>query len=307
MEIRQFRYFLSIADTGSFSRAAQVLHIAQPALSQQIAQLEGELGEQLLVRHRAGVQMTQQGEVFYRHAQRVLKAIAETALAVQGSAAQAAGRVSLGLPQSTAEQYAMPLLQALREHHPAIELEVFDEISGYLLRSLLQGRLDMAVIVSDEDAQLLASQALFDEELFLVSRSDMAPRKKAIDMKAMCALPLALPGMAHGVRARVELAVRQAALILPTPVVQANSMRVMRRAVLQGLAHAIMPWAAVAEELQEGRMQITPLKPRLSRRVYLCTAPDSELSLAGQAVHALLRERCIEDVRSGHWQGAALI
>jgi LysR family transcriptional regulator, nitrogen assimilation regulatory protein len=307
MEIRQFRYFLSIADTGSFSRAAQVLHIAQPALSQQIAQLEGELGEQLLVRHRAGVQMTQQGEVFYRHAQRVLKAIAETALAVQGSAAQAAGRVSLGLPQSTAEQYAMPLLQALREHHPAIELEVFDEISGYLLRSLLQGRLDMAVIVSDEDAQLLASQALFDEELFLVSRSDMAPRKKAIDMKAMCALPLALPGMAHGVRARVELAVRQAALILPTPVVQANSMRVMRRAVLQGLAHAIMPWAAVAEELQEGRMQITPLKPRLSRRVYLCTAPDSELSLAGQAVHALLRERCLEDVRSGHWQGAALI
>jgi LysR family transcriptional regulator, nitrogen assimilation regulatory protein len=251
--------------------------------------------------------MTQQGEVFYRHAQRVLKAIAETALAVQGSAAQAAGRVSLGLPQSTAEQYAMPLLQALREHHPAIELEVFDEISGYLLRSLLQGRLDMAVIVSDEDAQLLASQALFDEELFLVSRSDMAPRKKAIDMKAMCALPLALPGMAHGVRARVELAVRQAALILPTPVVQANSMRVMRRAVLQGLAHAIMPWAAVAEELQEGRMQITPLKPRLSRRVYLCTAPDSELSLAGQVVHALLRDHCLEDVRSGRWQGAALI
>lgn len=307
MEIRQFRYFLSIADTGSFSRAAQVLHIAQPALSQQMAQLEAELGQPLLVRHRAGVQMTQQGEVFYRHAQQVLKAVAETTRAVQESENQATGRVTLGVPQSTAEMYALPLFRTLAQDFPQIELEIFDEISGQLIRGLLQGRLDLAVVVSDEDAKLLHSEPLFDEELYLVSRPDQRPKQKAIEVQALCHLPLALPGIAHGVRAKIELALKQEGLTLPTPLVQANSMRIMRRAVLEGIAHTILPWAAVAEELCNKLVQITPFKPRLKRRVYLCTAPDFSLAIAGQTVHTILRAQCLDEINSGRWQGATLI
>ena len=75
MEIRQLRYFLKIAELGSFSRASQTLHVAQPALSHQIAQLDGELGHGLLHRRHNGVQMTEQGQAFYSQAQQILKEI----------------------------------------------------------------------------------------------------------------------------------------------------------------------------------------------------------------------------------------
>ena len=107
MEIRQLRYFVSIADLGSLSRASKALFIAQPALSQQMAQLEAELGQPLLVRLPGGVQMTDQGQVFYRHAQRILKQLNEIGSALGECANQPAGIVAVGLPQSTAAQYAM--------------------------------------------------------------------------------------------------------------------------------------------------------------------------------------------------------
>ncbi|MEP6790654.1 MAG: LysR family transcriptional regulator, partial [Ramlibacter sp.] len=145
MEIRQFRYFVRIADMGSFSRAAQTLHIAQPALSQQIAQLEDELGQALLHRLPGGVRLTEAGSVFYRHAQRLLAQLAEVEGAVAHVAAHPSGSVRVGLPQSTASHYALPLLARLRESFPGIEIEFFDELSGHLLRGLNTGRLDIAV------------------------------------------------------------------------------------------------------------------------------------------------------------------
>jgi LysR family nitrogen assimilation transcriptional regulator len=77
MELRQLRYFVSIVDHGSLSRAALVLHVAQPALTQQLRQLEEELGAQLLHRSAHGVTSTDAGKVFYEHAQAILKQVAD--------------------------------------------------------------------------------------------------------------------------------------------------------------------------------------------------------------------------------------
>jgi LysR family nitrogen assimilation transcriptional regulator len=252
MEIRQLRYFVRIADLGSFSRAAQALHVAQPALSQQIAQLEQELGQPLLIRGPAGVKPTAQGDVFYRHAQQLLKQWSDVASAVATAAAHPAGTVRVGLPQSTAAHYAMPLLAAMRERYPAIEIEFFDEISGNLLRGLHSGRLDLAVLVSDEDAKLLDAVPLLDETLFLVSAAGHAPRGKSVTIERLAALPLALPGHEHGVRALVEGAVGARGLRLSNVAVLANSMSIMCEAIRQGMAHGVMPWAAVSVPVAAG-------------------------------------------------------
>lgn len=306
MEIRQFRYFVSIADLGSLSRASRALHIAQPALSQQMAQLEAELGQPLLVRRSSGVQMTEQGRVFYRHAQRLLKQLGEIGPALGECASQPAGIVAVGLPQSTSSQYAMQLVAALEASYPAIAVEFFDEISGNLLAGLNSGRLDLAVLVSDEDAALLNAVPLMDEELFLVSHPDQVPRGRSVTLKRLAALPLTLPGLGHGVRALVEQAVRGQGLELPLPRVVANSMSIMRQAMRDGIAHGVMPWGAVAHDLQAGTLRATPLSPRLRRRAYLCTAHDAQLSLAGQAVARRLTETTHARIAAGEWQGAFL-
>jgi len=307
MEIRQFKYFVKIADLGSFSRASRVLHIAQPALSQQMAQLEAELGHALLLREPRGVRLTEPGQAFYRHAQRLLRQVDDTAAAVRQCAAQPAGTVSVGLPLSTAAQYALPLLGAVRERHPGIEIEFFDEISGNLLRGLDSGRLDIAVLVNDDDARLVPGVALMDELLFMVSRAGAGPARKSVSLRQLHALALALPGPGQGVRPILDQALAQQGLRLGPLAVCANSMSIMRHALYEGLAHGVMPWGAVADDVQAGRLVAARITPALSRRVHVCTAPDASLSLAGQAVRELLLQVTRQRVRARQWRGVKLL
>lgn len=307
MELRQFRYFIKIADLGSFSRASRALHIAQPALSQQIALLESELGQQLLLRDARGVRLTEPGRALYSHAQRLLRQVDDTFTAVRHSAAQPVGRVCVGLPLSTASQYALPLHVAARERHPGIEIEFFDEISGNLIHGLNSGRLDLAVLVNDEDARLVPGVPLMDEELFLVSRDDIRPESQTISLRQLPGLPLALPGAGQGVRPILDQALAQHALRLGPLAVCANSMSIMRHALLEGLAHGVMPWGAVCDEVSAGRLVLTPIVPALSRRVHVCTGPDGNLSIAARCVHDLLLQVTRDRVATGQWHGVALL
>ena len=299
MELRQFRYFIKIADLGSFSKASRALHIAQPALSQQIALMEAELGHQLFLRESRGVRLTEPGRAMYSHAQRLLRQVEDTFSAVKHSAAQPVGKVSVGLPLSTASQYALPLLAAVRERNPGIEIEFFDEISGNLIHGLNSGRLDLAVLVNDEDALLLPGVQLMDERLFLVSRPDARPTRKTMSLRQLPGLPLALPGSGQGVRPILDQALAQRGLKLGPLAVCANSMSIMRHALLEGLAHGVMPWGAVCDDVQAGRLTLTSITPALTRRVHVCAGPDAGLSLAAKAVHDLLLEVTRRRVHAG--------
>jgi LysR family nitrogen assimilation transcriptional regulator len=120
VELRQLRYYVAILDHGSLSRAARVLHVAQPALTQQLRQLEEELGTQLLHRTAQGMLATDAGKVFYEHAQAILKQVGDAKSAVAHSAEKPAGAVTVGLPQSISGALALPLLKAVRASYPDI-------------------------------------------------------------------------------------------------------------------------------------------------------------------------------------------
>jgi LysR family nitrogen assimilation transcriptional regulator len=307
MEIRQLRYFVRIADMGSLSRASQVLHIAQPALSQQMAQLEAELGQPLLHRRHNGVQVTEQGAAFYRHAQKILRDLDDLGNVVNQSAQAPSGTVTVGLPQSTAAHYALPLLSEIQRRHPGIGVEFFDEISGNLLRGIQSGRMEIAVLVSDQDAALTDAVALMEEELFLIAAPGKFDDGAPIPLAQLATIALTLPGMEHGVRAMVEQAVRAAGAQLPRPSIVANSINIMRQAVKAGAACSVMPWAAVCDDVDAGKLRAIPLQPALSRTVHVCCARDLQLSLAGRAVKELLIEQTRDRVRQGLWRGARLL
>src|SRR3954469_11053805 len=172
MELRQLRYFVSIVDHGSLSRAALVLHVAQPALTQQLRQLEEELGAQLLHRSAQGVLSTDAGKVFYEHAQAILKQVGDARSAVTQSTTRPSGSVTLGLPHSISGALALPLLLAVRERFPEITLQLTEELSGSLAEQLKAGRINLAVLFDDGQLGGFATAALVEEELMFICRSN---------------------------------------------------------------------------------------------------------------------------------------
>lgn len=306
MEIRQLRYFLKIADAGSFSRASQALHVAQSALSSRILELEQELGVRLLHRKRSGVGLSEHGRTFYAHAQRIVRQLDELPQIMRQATGGITGRVAIGLPASTALRFAAPLLDAAAEVCPGVGLELFDEPSGNLRRGIESGRLDLAVMVSDEDAHGLQAIALMDEELFFVAAPGTA-LPVAMPVADLASQRLALPSQNQGVRQLVEQAVRAAGVELPVPAVQANSLGIMLHSAERGLAASILPWTAVQDRVAAGTLQAVPLVPALSRRVRVCSAPEQPLSAAGDAVLALLLQVVRQQVARGAWRGVRLL
>src|SRR5690606_35027265 len=151
MELRQLRYFITIAECGSFSRAAQVVNVAQSALSHQLSLLEGELGTRLLHRMPRGVTPTEAGQAFLAHAVSVLRQVEDAKASVRGPLGQPRGKVSLGVPSSVCNALAAPLLRSVRTQLPGVELEMTEQASGALAAQLHSGLINLAVLFDDVD------------------------------------------------------------------------------------------------------------------------------------------------------------
>ena len=294
MELRQLRYFTKIADMGSLSGAARALHISQPSLSYQLAQLEEQMGKQLLLRQPSGVRMTVEGEALYREALQILRRVDCIQEVVVSAQAQLSGRVTVAMAHTQAMQYALPLIRKVREVYPRIQMEVFDGTSVDMLRAVGSGQKDLAVLVWEHEAQALACQPVMEEELFLVSRADQAPCCDAIARSEVGRLPLIIPSRDQ-VPALYELELGIDSHSQPgmhadhaRNIVVANSVGIYRQAILAGMAHSLQPWGALYEEIQAGLVRATPLAPRVFRKVWLGTARGAPLSQATRAVRQLL-------------------
>lgn len=146
MNLRRLKYFVKIVDIGSLTQAAEVLHIAQPALSQQVATLESELDQKLLVRTKRGVTSTEAGKVLYSHARAILQQ-GELAQRAVGNVGQiVSGQVSIGLaPGTSSSPRIRPLLQAVRDQYPQMTVYLHENSSAALNEKGRRGQLDMAV------------------------------------------------------------------------------------------------------------------------------------------------------------------
>ena len=149
MELRQLRYFLTIADQGSFSKAAGELGIAQSSLSEQMTRLEKDLGVTLFRRSTLGVTLTESARIFYEQARAVLQKIETARAVVTGSSRNPAGTVLLGMPQTVSGVLALPLLLAAKKMFPNVELRITEELTRDLVERLRQGRTQLAILIDD--------------------------------------------------------------------------------------------------------------------------------------------------------------
>lgn len=206
MNIRQLQFFVAIVEEGSLSKAALKVHVAQPSLSQHLRQLESEMKAKLLFRGPKGVEPTEAGQTLLHHARLILGHIEVARDAIVGSQQQPVGNVRFGIPGTVANVLAMPLVEEMRAKFPMIRLSLAEAMSGDILGWLREGRVDIGIIYRTADAQLISSEHLLTEELWLI-----APNRKGlpttsateISFQEAAKLDLVLPTTAHGLAHRI--------------------------------------------------------------------------------------------------------
>jgi LysR family nitrogen assimilation transcriptional regulator len=304
MELRQLRYFLAIAEHGTFSKAASKVFVAQSALSHQLAQLEDELGARLFERSRRGVELTEAGVVFHTYATSILRQVEDAASSVAGLTDSPAGKVVFGIPHSASHALALPLLKAVREELPKVQLELTEELTGNLTRQLLAGSLHMAILFDDGTLEDFIAEPLVSEKMSLIYRPEAADKnaKASISFRDALAKPLILPAQPHGVRPLIEQQAAQAGLLAPNVVADISSISILRTSLLAGLGFTILPVMPLKAELDSGALVALSIRaPRVQRVVALCRSRQIPLSTAAASVGALTAKVVRALCQQGLW------
>lgn len=309
MELRQFKYFVAIVDSGSLSRAAQNLYIAQSALSKQISDLEGELGTQLLERTRSGVRVTETGQVFYEYSQAILKQVDDVKAAVKSTASHIVGQVAVAIPQSVSNALALPLNIAARQKLPGITLNLNEELTGNLIDQLQQGRVDFMLFTDNVSTAGFKVRPIVQEELFLISATNNPPVPPGAELTLVNAvdLPLLLSSREHDhcLRSLVEIQAANEGVAIKNVVAEINSVHILKSAVLAGLGHTIFPKAPVQVEINQGSLQATRIGGQgLFRNLVICTSKSIPMTNPKRAVLGLILEVIHGLCESGAWPGA---
>lgn len=310
MDIRQLRYFVAIAEQGSFSRAAAQLHVAQPALSLHVRNMETDLKVQLLHRSPKGVTPTEAGAILLRNARIILDQIAIAEEEIRGHESDPAGEVRLGLPGTVSEVLSVPLITATHQRYPKIKIRIAEAMSGFVLEWMREARIDLAILYRDVTDHGIETVRLLEEELCLLGPARAAgepglpPPGEALSFAEAARLPLILPGPSHGLR---ELLARQALTvdIKLNTVIDIDSYGNIKELVRDGFGYSILPTNSVAREAQAGELRRWPIaSPAVRRAVHLAYSVERPMTNAVAAIQALACEVLRDLARTGRWAGA---
>jgi DNA-binding transcriptional LysR family regulator len=179
VELRHLRYFVAVAETLNFSKAAERLHIAQPPLSRQIQQLEDELGAALLIRDRRSVVLTDAGQIFLQEARGILNQSQHAMESVRRAAKGELGKLRVGLGSGLGHAVNRVLFEHVKLY-PGVEVECRDILSSLQNAALVEREIDVGFLRPPIDAENLASQRLFEEPFYVYLRKGhpLARRRK---------------------------------------------------------------------------------------------------------------------------------
>lgn len=168
MEVHQLRYFCAVARHGTFTRASQAEHVAQPSLSQQILKLEAELGARLFDRLPRSAKLTVFGRAFLPKAERILRELEEAKTELLEMAGNEKGEVAVGIIPTIAAYLLPRLLDGFAASHPLITVKIIEDITPTLVQRLHEGTIDMAIAALPIRGRELASEELFEEKFYAV-------------------------------------------------------------------------------------------------------------------------------------------
>ena len=296
MDLKQLEYFVHVAEMGSFTRAAALLQVAQPALSRQVRTLEVELRQPLLDRNGRGVTLTEAGKRLLAHARGILQQVERARDDLEDQRGAATGRLAIALPPSVSRSLTAPLVQAFREQLPRASLSVVEGLSTYALEWLLIGRVDCAVVYNVTPSPAIDLQPLLDEPLYLVSARPARGARvgKPVALPEVAARDLVMPSRPHSMRMLLEAALA-AEGCKATVALEIESIPAILDLVLQGGCHAVLAENAIRTSGQPEAFQLRPIgPPGLVATLWMATSaqrPRGPLIDQGTALVASLLQR----------------
>ncbi|WP_313805233.1 LysR substrate-binding domain-containing protein [Sphingobium sp.] len=289
IKLRQLEYFLSAAKTLNFSKAAAALFISQPALSQQIAELEAELGIPLFHRKGRLMRLTQAGELYRTHAANAIAEVHAGQVALAELAGMTRGYLRVGVSQSLIHRLLPPVLGEFIEHYPQIEVEVLEQAPADIEKGLAEGTLDVGLAFAPailEDTEL---EPLLEERLVLVMRSSEAfARRKSIRLAELNGKRLVRMTDNFSTRHLIDRYF-MIAKAMPIFAYETNSIAVMRGIAAVSDVMAIMPEGAVSSE--HGLTVVPLIDPTPIRITALLWSRNSFRTYAARAFSDIVRAR----------------
>jgi len=297
VNLRQIEYFIQVAELGSFSKAAVVLDIAQPALSRQVRALETELRENLLLRNGRGVTLTDAGRRLLEHGQGILQLVAAARDDLGARRDEPVGQIVVGLPPSLARRLTLPLIEVFRAEMPKARLAIIEGFSVHIAEWLATNRVDLGLVYNPEPLPSIEITPVLQERLCLIGPAPTAargvvraPARKEIALKDVARLPLVMPQRGQIFRKLME---SQAALAGVTLNVawEVSSVPAILDLVLGGHGYAALTDSAIRTLARPERLSVTPIRdPQIKSTLCLAvSAQKRRTPLVNKTAQALAR------------------
>ena len=308
-DLRQLRYFVQVAEHGSFTRAAEALHVAQPAVSQCVRTLESELGARLLERGPRGVTLTDEGRRLLPEARSLLATVKSLGDRVRGEALAPEGEVVIGVGQTIGSLLMVPLIERARMQLPGVRIQVRELMSGLLPDLVRSGAVDFAINYNATSGGGLDVVTVMTEELCLVGQRRLAQRHLGRDagpeirFRKLAGIPLYLSCRTHILRELVERAASKSRVSINL-VAEIDSLYIMRDLALGGTGFTVLSQANVRNEYTRHDLYVGRIvAPTLRRDICFVRRSDAAMPRAAREVARLAVEVLAALVKDESWKG----
>lgn len=276
MQLQQMRYVLAAAEKGNFSSAAKSLFIAQPSLSQQIANLEKELGIPLFIRHSKSVTLTDAGEQFVRQARRILNQVDQLSDSMKKYTLLQSGTLRIGMLWIAGYLNLSNAITDYHKFHPHISYHLEVEGSNTLLKMLMEREIDAAFVISSDEylkeKDFYYRKLLDDQYMVILSSKNPLASRAYLDIDDLKGENIIMPSKASTFRQNIDqlFALNN---VTPRILCETSQSDLVIQLATQGLAIGFSS-SSIAQKLKNSKCTILPLKPRISRPVYYVTLKE---------------------------------
>lgn len=281
--------FRLVIQRGSFSAAADVLGISQPAVSLQIRQLEQFLQTRLVERTGRGIKATAAGQALLVHGERIEQAVDETLRSVSAFNHDVSGTITLGTGATACIHLLPPLLQQLRSDYPLLRVGVTTGNTLDIVRAIEENRLDMGLVTLPVSGRALEVMPVMDEEFVFIASQAQQAMFTDLRPDALHTQPLIAFESGSGTRALIDGWFEASGLTI-APAMQLGSIEAIKRMVRSGLGYSIVPKMAVEQKADREGLCVSSLSPLLQRQLAVVMRQDKILSKGISGIIRILQQ-----------------
>lgn len=282
MDLDQLRSFVAVAEVRSFTRAALLVHLSQPAISRQIARLESELGTPLFERYGRHVECTSDGKLLLPLAKNIVARADDACRLIREHVGAVSSKVRVGSTGTVFAYLLSPILASFLKSFPKVQLDLVEKDDALLVEMVVSGELDCAIVTAWGSPRAAATHLLTEEVLLVIPRTHRFAGRSSVALTELAEDPFLFPGVSMNMGNLLIDACRRAGFEPRIPY-RANYLELAKALVRQGLGIALIPKMMVDPDSLEGLVAM-PLEERLVRDLNLVYSRERPLPAAARAL-----------------------